>query len=251
MAITDLFIRRPITTTLLMAGIFGFGLLSYFALPVSDLPPVEYPTIQVMANLPGANPDIMASSVATPLEKAFSNIAGVESMSSTNTNVTTSITLQFDFSRTIDSAALDVQSAISRASGELPRNMLAPPMMAFFLTMPISKMMPTMVDFAITARREGMLAEEAIFEGCLQRFRPIMMTTMCALHGTLPIAFGYGAGGEARRPLGLAVVGGLVVSQLLTLYITPVIYIYLEKLHSGASGKPQPREAERELARIS
>ncbi len=127
MSITDFFIRRVVTTSLLMAAILGFGLISYFSLPVSDLPPVEYPTIQVSAMLPGANPDIMASSVATPLEKAFSNIAGVESMSSSNTNGSTTITLQFDFSRTIDSAALDVQSAISRATGELPRNMLAPP----------------------------------------------------------------------------------------------------------------------------
>jgi len=127
MGITDFFIRRVVTTSLMMAAILGFGLISYFSLPVSDLPPVEYPTIQVTASLPGANPDIMASSVATPLEKAFSNIPGVESMSSANTNSMTMITLQFDFSRTLDSAALDVQSAISRATGELPRNMLAPP----------------------------------------------------------------------------------------------------------------------------
>ena len=127
MSITDFFIRRSVTTTLLMAGILGFGLISYFDLPVSDLPPVEYPTIQVTANLPGANPDIMASAVATPLEKAFSNIAGVDSMSSTSTNATTTITLQFDFSRTIDAASLDVQSAISRATGELPRSMQSPP----------------------------------------------------------------------------------------------------------------------------
>ncbi len=89
-----------------------------------------------------------------------------------------------------------------------------------------------MVDFAIEAQHSGQNPRDAIHTGCLLRFRPIMMTTMAALFGTLPIALGYGEGADARQPLGLAVVGGLVVSQLLTLYITPVIYLYMERLQS-------------------
>ena len=94
-------------------------------------------------------------------------------------------------------------------------------------------------------RVEGKAPFEAIYAGCMLRFRPIMMTTVAALFGTLPIALGYGEGADARQPLGLAVVGGLVVSQLLTLYITPVIYLYMERFQGWLSGSRTAEEAVR------
>jgi hydrophobe/amphiphile efflux-1 (HAE1) family protein len=127
MRFTDFFIRRAITTTLLIAAIAGFGVLSYFSLPVSNLPEVEYPTIQVNAVLPGANPDAMASTVATPLESEFSTIPGIENMTSSSSVGETNITLQFNLNRSVDAAAQDVQAAISRAAGTLPANMPSPP----------------------------------------------------------------------------------------------------------------------------
>jgi hydrophobe/amphiphile efflux-1 (HAE1) family protein len=127
MRLTGFFIRRATTTTLMMAAIAGFGLLCYFSLPVSNLPEVEYPTIRVNAGLPGANPDVLASTVATPLESEFSMIPGIASMTSSSQTGETNIVLQFDLNRSIDAAAQDVQAAIARAAGALPASMPSPP----------------------------------------------------------------------------------------------------------------------------
>jgi hydrophobe/amphiphile efflux-1 (HAE1) family protein len=127
MQLSDFFIRRATATTLMIAAIAGFGLLCYFSLPVSNLPEVEYPTIRVNAGLPGANPDVMASTVATPLESEFSMIPGVAAMTSSSHTGETNIVLQFDLNRSIDAAAQDVQAAIARAAGALPPSMPSPP----------------------------------------------------------------------------------------------------------------------------
>ncbi|MGH9683064.1 MAG: efflux RND transporter permease subunit [Candidatus Acidiferrales bacterium] len=127
MSIAEIFIRRPIMTTLVMMAILLFGVLGYRSLAVSDLPNVDYPTVLVSASLPGASPETMASSVATPLEKQFSTIAGIDSMTSSSSLGSTQITLQFDLSRNIDGAAQDVQAAITRAAPQLPPNMPTPP----------------------------------------------------------------------------------------------------------------------------
>jgi HAE1 family hydrophobic/amphiphilic exporter-1 len=127
MNIPELFIRRPVMTTLVMIGILLFGILGYRLLPVSDLPAVDFPTILVIADLPGASPETMASAVATPLERQFSTIAGLDSMSSTNTQGTTRITLQFSLDRDIDAAAQDVQAMIGKAARRLPPDMPNPP----------------------------------------------------------------------------------------------------------------------------
>src|SRR5512140_2480093 len=127
MKLTEIFITRPVMTALLMIGIVLFGVAGYRALPVSDLPNVDFPTIQVSAGLPGASPETMASAVAMPLEKQFSTIAGVDQMTSTNTLGNTSITLQFALDRNLDAAAQDVQSMIAKAARDLPQNLPSPP----------------------------------------------------------------------------------------------------------------------------
>ena len=124
---TELFIRRPVLTTLLMAAVLVFGVMAYQKLPVNDLPNVDFPTIQVIANLPGATPETMASAVATPLERQFSTIAGIDSMTSTSALGVTNITIQFTLERNIDAAGQDVQAAIAKAATLLPPGMPTPP----------------------------------------------------------------------------------------------------------------------------
>ena len=121
------FIRYPIGTSLLMAGILFVGLVAYPLLPVAPLPQVDFPTIQITATLPGASPETMASSVAQPLERQFAQIPGIAQMTSTSYLGTASVTIQFDLSRNIDGAANDVQGGINAASGQLPKNLPSPP----------------------------------------------------------------------------------------------------------------------------
>ncbi|MGP0076118.1 MAG: efflux RND transporter permease subunit [Bryobacteraceae bacterium] len=127
MNVSEVFIRRPIATSLLMAGIALFGVVAYRGLAVSDLPSVDFPTIQVQAGLPGADPTTMASAVATPLERQFTSIAGLDTMTSNSSTGNTQITLTFDLDRDIDGAAVDVQTAISEATPLLPAGLPAPP----------------------------------------------------------------------------------------------------------------------------
>jgi hydrophobic/amphiphilic exporter-1 (mainly G- bacteria), HAE1 family len=127
MNLSEPFIRRPVMTTLVMASFIAFGLVAYQKLPVSDLPTVDFPTLQVSASLPGAGPETMAASVAAPLQRQFSTIAGVTAMNSSSGQGITQLTLEFDLDRDIDAAAQDVQSAIAAAAGQMPPNMPSPP----------------------------------------------------------------------------------------------------------------------------
>ena len=127
MSISSPFIRRPVATSLLMAALLMIGMAAYPLLPVAPLPRVEFPTMQVSASLPGASPETMASTVAQPLERQLSQIAGVTQMTSTSVSGATQVVVQFDLDRNIDGAALDVQAAINNAGGQLPKNLPSPP----------------------------------------------------------------------------------------------------------------------------
>src|SRR5882724_6001738 len=127
MNLSEVFIRRPVMTVALTVSVILFGVLAYFRLPVSDLPAVDYPVIQVQVNYPGATPETMANNVATPLERQFMQIPGLELVTSNNGQGHSSFVLQFDLSKSLDGAATDVQAAITRAQGQLPVDLPSPP----------------------------------------------------------------------------------------------------------------------------
>jgi HAE1 family hydrophobic/amphiphilic exporter-1 len=174
MNLSRMFIERPVMTALVCLAILLFGTIAFRGLPVAALPSVDYPTIQVSAAVPGANPETMASSVATPLEKEFSTIAGIQSMSSSNSQGSTAITVQFDLSRNIDSAAQDIQAAISAAGGRLPPSMPRPPTYAkvnpaeqpiFYLAVNS----PTLPLYKVTDYADNLLAERISMVGGVSR----------------------------------------------------------------------------------
>src|SRR5580693_3099748 len=127
MSLSEPFIRRPVMTVVLTVSVILFGVLSYFTLPVNDLPAVDYPVITVSVNYPGATPETMANNVATPLERQFMQIPGLELVTSQNTQGQSTFTLQFALSKSIDAAATDTQIAISQATGNLPTDLPSPP----------------------------------------------------------------------------------------------------------------------------
>jgi hydrophobic/amphiphilic exporter-1 (mainly G- bacteria), HAE1 family len=158
MGISALFIRRPVMTLLLMTGILVFGFVAYRRLPISDLPTVDYPTITVNASLAGASPETMAAAVATPLEKQFSTIAGIDNMTSTSSLGSTSITLQFSLDRDIDAAAQDVQAAIAKTLRQLPLGITPP---SYQKSNPAAS--PILL-FALTSKTLGMPALDEVGE---------------------------------------------------------------------------------------
>ncbi len=127
MNLSEPFIRRPVMTAVLTLSVILFGVLSYFQLPVNDLPAVDYPVIQVVVGYPGASPDTIANNIATPLERQFMQINGLEVVTSSSTQGVATLTLQFSLDKNIDAAATDVQTAISQATGSLPADLPSPP----------------------------------------------------------------------------------------------------------------------------
>ena len=183
MSFSALFIRRPVMTILLMVGIAVFGIVAYRRLPISDLPTVDYPTINVNASLPGASPETMASAVATPLEKQFSTIAGVDNMTSTSSLGSTSITLQFTLDRDIDAAAQDVQAAIAKTLRQLPLGITPP---SYQKSNPAAS---PILMFALTSRTAPLTQLDEVGETLIgQRLSTVEGVAQVAVYGSAKYA---------------------------------------------------------------
>ena len=161
MNLSALFIRRPVMTMLVMLGMIVFGIVAYRSLPISDLPTVDYPTVTVNASLPGASPQTMAAAVATPLEKQFSTIAGIDNMTSSSALGSTSITLQFSLDRDVDAAAQDVNAAISKSLRQLPPEITPPSYQK------VNPAASPIVFFALTSRTLSLPQLDEIGEGTI------------------------------------------------------------------------------------
>src|SRR5262245_52811169 len=225
MSVSSPFIHRPIATSLLGIAVMLGGMLGYLSLPVSSLPQVDFPTIQVTTQLPGASPDVMASLVTAPLERNFGQIPSLQLMTSSSSFGISQITLQFELSRDIDAAAQDIQAAINASAATLPRNLPYPPV--------YSKVNPAdapMVTLAITSDTISLRALSDVADTLLaQRLSEISGVGRVTVQG-IPLAFESGTGSELRNPLGITIIGGLLVSQLLTLYPAPVLYLAMERV---------------------
>jgi len=235
-SVSSPFIRYPIATSLLMAGILFIGLVSYPLLPVAPLPQVDFPTIQVSANLPGASPETMASSVAQPLERQFAQIPGVAQMTSTSSLGSAAVTIQFDLNRSIDGAANDVQAAINAAGGQLPKNLPNPPtyrkvnpadspillLSATSDTLPLTEVSNETIVVALAAGVAGMLALETRASAGVGV--AVSVTTIPAA-AYLGVAAGLGEADQARGAVGVlgANVAMLVVGASGTLTLQRLV----------------------------
>jgi hydrophobe/amphiphile efflux-1 (HAE1) family protein len=196
MSVSEPFVKRPVATSLLTVAILLAGIIAYQLLPVAPLPQVEFPTIQVQASLPGANPETMASSVATPLERQFGRIAGITEMTSSSLAGSTSITLQFDLNRDIDAAARDVQAAINAAAGQLPSNL---PSLPFY-----RKVNPADSPVMILALRSDVLPQSRLYDLA----DSIIAQKLSQVNGVGQVSVGGSARPAVRIELNPAVLAG-------------------------------------------
>src|SRR5436305_11861538 len=201
MNISEAFIRRPIATSLMMMGVLVFGIGAYGLLPVAALPKVDFPTIVVSVNYPGASPDTMASAIATPLEQQFATIPTLDQMTSTSGIGSLSITLQFDLERNIDAAAQDVQTAINAAGGVLPKDLPTPP--TYRTTNPADR--PVMIYAVHSDALPIYKMDEYAFTVLAQKLSTVKGVSQVQIYGQKPYAahVQVNPGALAARGIGL------------------------------------------------